>query len=131
LIGGSVLDKRGEQLPSWDVGTSAPKEIRKAEHNCECQVSVIIRAMPLLWLAVDDDPGPTSARGFIERNSIALLSNCNEQEDLPSKDWLGHYCRDPNVRASGLWNSDHVREAYSPAFLTELDRLIAEMKVKN
>jgi hypothetical protein len=31
--------------------------------------------MRFLWIDIDDEPGPASIRGFIERNSIALLSN--------------------------------------------------------
>ena len=29
--------------------------------------------MPFLWFAIDDAPGPKSLRGYVERNSIALL----------------------------------------------------------
>jgi hypothetical protein len=129
LIGGSLLEKRGVQLASWDVGMSAPVDVRKMEHDYECQVSLIIRAMPFLWLEVDDEPGPKSMRGHIERNSIALLSNSNDPTDVPSENWLGNWCRHPDVRRSGLWNSNHVHESHDPNFLGHLDRLVDKMTV--
>jgi hypothetical protein len=36
--------------------------------------------MPFLWLAADDDPGPSSQRAYIERNAIALLSKFRRTE---------------------------------------------------
>jgi len=77
--------------------------------------------------SIEDEAGPESRRGFIERNSIALLSNYNKPRlDPPSAVWLGHHCNRERVRNSGLWNSIHVDEDYDPAFLDELDRLVSE-----
>jgi hypothetical protein len=90
-------------------------------------VSGVIGAMPFLWLGIDDEAGPASLRGFIERNSIALLSNYKKEPiDAPSSDWLGRHCDRERVRSSGLWNSNHVDETYDPAFLGALERLIDE-----
>ena len=92
----------------------------------EQAVSRAIGAMPLLWLSVDDEPGPESRRGFIERNAIALLSNFGKQPlDPPSRVWLGRDCNREKVRCSGLWNSNHVDEDYDPEFLEALKRLVA------
>jgi hypothetical protein len=67
--------------------------------------------MPFLWLAINDEPGPTSARGVIERNSIGLLSNFWKSSlDTQSKQWLGAYCDRDRVCKSGLWNNNHVDE---------------------
>ena len=80
------------------------------------------------WLAIDDEPGTESLRGYIERNAIALLSNFDKEPlDPPSNGWLGHSCNRERVRKSGLWNQEHVKEAYDPAFLSHFDRLISEM----
>jgi hypothetical protein len=82
--------------------------------------------MPFLWLAVEDEAGPESQRGYIERNSIALLSNYNRAPlDPPSPGWLGFHCNREKVRNSGLWNSSHVDETYDPEFLDEVDRLVS------
>jgi hypothetical protein len=94
----------------------------------EQAVSNEIRKMPFLWLAIEDEAGPNSARGIIERNSIALLSNFNKTLlDPPSVQWLGHRCDRDRVRASGLWNQNHVEEEYKPSFLDELDELVTRM----
>lgn len=88
-------------------------------------VSKTIGQMPFLWLAVSDPPGPDSLRGYIERNAIALLSNYNKPAlDAPSPAWLGTHCDSEEVRASGLWNQEHVDESYDLAFLDELERLV-------
>ena len=80
---------------------------------------------PFLWLSVDDDPGPQSLRGFIERNAIALLSNYGKPPiDPPSDSWLGGYCSREKVRTSGLWNSNHVDESYDSALLDTLASLV-------
>lgn len=102
--------------------------MRAAERPLECKVSGVIRAMPLVWVAIEDEAGPESARGYIERNSIALLSNYNKAKiDPPSKTWLGH--RSINnvelVRESGLWNQKHGDKAYDPASLDRLEELVS------
>jgi hypothetical protein len=80
--------------------------------------------MTILWLEIDDDPGPHSRRGFIERNAIALLSNFDKPAiDPPSLGWLGHYSDKSRVKASGLWNQNHVDEKFDPIFLDEFEEL--------
>lgn len=91
-------------------------------------MSTVIGAMPFLWLAIGDRPGPHSLRGYIERNSIALLSDYGKEPlDPPSPNWLGHDCDRELVRESGLWNQRHVKEGYDETFLDTLERLIHEM----
>ena len=83
--------------------------------------------MPVLWLAIDDEPGPGSLRGYIEKNAIALLSNYGRQPiDNPSRSWLGHYCNREKVRTAGLWNSNHVEEPYDPSFLDTFADLVRQ-----
>lgn len=69
---------------TWGKGASAPQEIRLAEKELERRVSEYIGGMYFLWLKVDDPPGPDSLRGYIERNSIALLSNAGKTSTDPS-----------------------------------------------
>ncbi len=83
--------------------------------------------MRLLWLNVDDPPGPDSRRATLERNTIALLSNYNEPgPDSPSSGWLGRHSDRERVRRSGLWNNQHVEESYDRGFLDVLEGLIRE-----
>jgi hypothetical protein len=99
---GSIFRKRvGEALlqvgtyaseiaASWGIDNSASKSIRLAEIPLECDVSTVIGAMPLLWIDVADAPGVGSDRAYLERNSIALLSNFEtEPIDKSSEGWLG------------------------------------------
>ena len=82
--------------------------------------------MPFLWLRIEDAYGPASLRGRIERNSIGLLSNYNKTPlDPASATWLGRHCDRLLVQQSGLWNNNHVNEAYDPLFLDDLEDLIA------
>jgi hypothetical protein len=83
--------------------------------------------MTVLWLAVPDDPGPQSMRAFIERNAIALLSNGMHPHDPPSDGWLGRYSLKAEIRQSGLWNVNHVRETVAPTFLAEFETTISQM----
>ena len=51
------------------------RKIRDSELVLEREASLVIGGMPFAWLPVEDEAGPESRRGHIERNSIALLSN--------------------------------------------------------
>lgn len=127
LLIGAALIQRDPSLrcPSWGQGGSAPRDVREGERAIETLVSRHVGAMPFLWLAVDDTPGPESLRGYLERNAIALLSNKDKPAlDPPSSAWLGNHCPRDRVRNSGLWNQNHVDEAYEPAFLDVLEELV-------
>lgn len=129
IVGTALIERDGLASESWDNRQStAPREVRLAEQPIEQMVSSVIGAMPFLWLDIDDDAGAQSERGVIERGSIALLSNWQKEPiDPPSDTWLGSHCNRGRVRASGLWNSNHVDETYDPRFLAVLERRIEQM----
>lgn len=109
----------------WSVGSSAKRSVRDCERPLERAVSRHIRSMPFLWVGVEDAAGPSSLRGYIERNAIALLSNYKHQDDPldpSSSSWLGRWAASEQLRLSGLWNVDHVAEGYDPGFLEVLER---------
>ena len=129
LVGEALQNLNGLNLPSWGKGSSAPRDVREREQPLERLVSVTIRRMPFLWLDVPDDPGPESLRAYIERNAIALLSNYRQPAlDPPSHAWLGLHSGREQVRESGLWNQNHVDEAWDPAFLDEMAALVRAMR---
>ena len=129
IVGAAIMRRDGLDYPTWGSGNSAPRPIRESEVPLEIRVSNTIGEMPFLWLAIEDEPGPSSLRGYVERNSIALLSDFNRDPiDPPSHGWLGHHSDRGRVRASGLWNQNHVDEAYDPEFLAVLKRLIDDMR---
>lgn len=127
LIVGTSLVTKGESpgIDTWGKGSTAPREVRAHEQELERLVSQTIGSMPFLWIGIDDPSGPDSMRGYVERNSIALLSNSGKDAlDSPSEHWLGRFCDRERVRKSGLWNSNHVDESYDPAFLDKFAELI-------
>ena len=127
-VGTAVVERDGLACPSWDTCRGrVPREVRQRELELEKAVSNVIGAMPFLWLAIEDEAGPASLRGYVERNSIALLSNLGKEAiDPPSRTWLGGHCDREKVRAAGLWNSNHADERYDPAFLDTLAGLIEQ-----
>lgn len=129
IVGTALIERGGRDCPTWGIDNSASRDVRTAEHALECDVSRLIRKLPFLWVAIDDDPGPESLRCYIEKNSIALLSNYGRAPlDPPSADWLGHHCDRERVKKSGLWNSNHVDETCDPVFLDELANVVLAMR---
>lgn len=140
LVGEALKARSGQSHPqSWGIGGDPGKaaaqfgctreEIKTQEQQLEIAVSRYIGAMPFLWLAIEDAPGPDSKRGLLERNAIALLSNRNKPPlDRPSASWLGSHSLRERVRESGLWNNNHVDEHYDSSFLDTLEYLIDGMK---
>lgn len=137
LLVGSALRNRDAivGLDSWGIGSDPGKvaerlrishdEVKHREANLEEAVSTVIGSMPFLWLEVDDAPGPTSLRGYLERNAIALLSNYGKDSlDPSSQSWLGRFSDRSRVRESGLWNNNHVDEAYAPDLIRQLNGLM-------
>ncbi|MGJ8641785.1 MAG: DUF6884 domain-containing protein [Luteolibacter sp.] len=138
LIGQALIDRDKLAISTWGAGSSisaagkrqslSREVVKELELPLEQEVSNFIGNMPFLWLDIDDDPSPDSLRGYIERNSIALLSNYDRSSlDCFSQNWLGNHSNREKVRRSGLWNSNHVDEAYDPGFLDILEHLIASM----
>ena len=132
LLVGEALLMRGEfpeiaARATWGRGNTAPPAVRLLERPLEAAVSRHIGAMPFIWLPVDDAAGPTSLRGMVERNAIALLSHASTHApiDSASPGWLGRNSGRARVRSSGLWNQHHVDEGYDPTFIEILAALVA------
>lgn len=130
LLIGQALMQRDPLLEShtWGQEQNASKDIKQHEIPLEQKVSAFIGKMKLIFLPIADPPGPDSLRGFIERNSIALLSGYSEgTDDQPSKFWLGLHSSRAKVKKSGLWNNNHVDENYDPSFLIAMESLIVKV----
>lgn len=109
----------------WGIGSNTTSIIRNLEAPIEFAVSKYIRTMPFIWIEINDLSSPNSLRGYIERNSIALLSNFGKSKiDPPSTNWLGLYAGNPAIIESGLWNVNHVSDVYDVNFLDILQNLI-------
>src|SRR5260370_28260003 len=109
------------------MDNSGPKSTRLAEVPLERDVSVVIGAMPFLWIEVADAAGAGSDRAYLERNSLALLSNFGKEPiDKPSEGWLGLHSPQDTIRKSGLWNTNYVDDDYTPAFLDVLEKYVSD-----
>lgn len=124
LVGQAWMRREGLDLPTWGVGSSASAEVRLGEAGLERTVSRWLAGTSLVWLPVDDPPGPRSLRALVERNSIAMLSNGLRPLDRPSPGWLGRSCPQELVQASGLWNVNHVLDPVEPDFLPRFRRAL-------
>ena len=133
VVGLSIRDLTGRAEPrSWGrEPAEAGAAPDRAEKALEEAVSLYIGQMDFVVLAVEDEPGPRSERAFIERNSIALLSNyARPPLDAASAGWLGRRCGREKVRQSGLWNTQHVDAAYDSSFMETMRTLMEDMRAK-
>jgi hypothetical protein len=121
---GAALLRRDQgrlgELATWSQGSSAPRTVRDGEAVHEQRVSAYLGSLSILWVQIPDEPGPLSGRAIVERNAIALLSNQLRPLDPPSQNWLGLSSPRSEIRESGLWNLNYVRDHYDPAFLDTL-----------
>ena len=122
-VGGALINQHQFSSPgaaTWGVKNSAKRNVRRQERLIEQSVSSYVGQMKVLWVEVNDEPGPSSSRGYIEQHAIRLLSRIGDARvlaDPPSAGWLGQHCRAKHVRDSGLWNVRETEGAYDPAFL--------------
>lgn len=128
-VGTAMISKNGYDAATWAKGSTAKEEVRHKEQFIEKLVSTHIRSMPFLWVEVYDPPGPDSSRNYIEKNTIALLSNFRKSEciDLASPNWLGNYVWNEKIRLSGLWNVNNVDKKYDPNYLHVLQKFVQKM----
>ena len=123
-VGAALLARDGSSLETWGVGSSARADVRQGEREHERRVSQYVAKLRVVTLGIEDDPGPESLRGYVERNAIALLANVGRAMDPPSAGWLGHLAQRSQVRDSGLWNVNHVGSCVDPAFPEGLRALV-------
>lgn len=128
-IGRAVIARQawaGVGVETWDEEKPGGSNVKANELPIERSVSEYIRSMPFLWLDIGDPPGPDSLRGYIERNAIALVSGFRMSApiDPPSALWLGNWAKREEIKKTGLWNVNHLRETPDPKFLDVLERLI-------
>lgn len=126
---GSALVARDPSLAveTWGDSRNPSKLVLAKEQELEVKVSKTLARMSLLCLDAYDERAVHSLRQYIERNSIALLSNAGQETPLdpPSEQWLGHDCPTSTIPASGLWNPNYVEDDYDPAFLDTLRVLVS------
>jgi hypothetical protein len=136
LVGQATLASTPEAVcPSWGLKGQgrdaalalgvARGQVNQWESPVEVRVSEILSRMRLVVLGCDDAPGPDSLRGYVERNSIALLSAAHRAgQDRASNEWLGKRSNRDLVVGSGLWNQRHTTESADPGFIERFERMV-------
>jgi len=128
LIGEAIINKENlnKEYPDWN--TKPKNKLNKnKEKKLEKIVSEKIGNMPFLFLEITGNDSHL-LRSYIEKNSIALLSNYEKNIiDENSDGWLGLYSNSDKVKKSGLWNNHYVKIKYESKFLKELEKLINNM----
>jgi len=117
-LGHALIDRYNleDEYDTWGEGYATPPELRREEQYVEELVSSYIRDLPFIVLNVPDDTGPDSDRGYIESNTIGLLSNYADTGiDNRADHWLGHDSHRDEIADSGLWNVRHVGEDFDPS----------------
>lgn len=125
-VGNALIARNfmNELFQNWGIGQSATKTIRYIEDEMEQLVSEYMGQMSVLWIDVDDIPGPDSDRAYLERNLIGLLSGPSGAIDLASREWLGLQSPRQEISQSGLWNLNYLDYKYDPKMLDILDAYV-------
>lgn len=136
LIGQATLASApGLVCPSWGIKAQSREaatalattrdQINEWEKAVEIEVSQLLSRMRIVVLGCEDEPGPDSLRGYVERNSIALLSAAHRAGlDRTSSEWLGQHSNRSLVVSSGLWNQRHTTETADVNFLERFQRIV-------
>lgn len=130
LIGKSLIKKDNIPITNWG---QKYKKIDD-ENEIEFQVSLYLKKLLFIVIEVPGEANKNNDRSFIEKNSIALLSNYEKMEniDKPNNNWLGYDTKNIKICESGLWNSEYVNyESVDQNFLSKLETLILKMKNYN
>lgn len=127
-VGRALLVRDGVHHPTWGVGSTAAREVLLGETELEMSVSDYLSRLQVIVVPVLDESGPQSFRGFVERNSIALLSTEGRRAHPPSARWLGHCAPSKDITQSGLWNVRHVRDGVADDFLERLGQLVSSAR---
>ncbi len=135
LLVGDALMGRGDHecVESWGVKSDPGSAARalgmdravleERELPLERLVSEYIGKLPFAVVGIDDAPGPDSKRGYLKRNSIALLSAYHDAPPPSYPQWLGNHSGRAAVRNSLLWHNHHVEEKPDPDFIPWLEQL--------
>jgi len=107
LVGYALINKDNHPQNKW--GIREDKSMLKSEKVLEKNVSLYLRDLSFTILEIEGEASKYNDRAYMERNSIALLSNYNRLAiDPSSANWLGRFTKKDKIIKSGLWNSNYV-----------------------
>ena len=110
LVGYALINKNNLNFNHWGVRKEkSNKHVISVEREFEKEISLYLRSLKFTILEIPGDASKDNDRAFIERNTIALLSNYERTViDAPSCNWLGKHTGKDKIIHSGLWNSNYV-----------------------
>jgi len=110
LVGFGLINMGNFQQERWGVREEKyNKSVLTIEKELEKEVSIYLRDLFFTILEIEGESSKDNDRAYIERNSIALLSNYNRSAiDPSSENWLGRFTAKDKIINSGLWNSNYV-----------------------
>jgi hypothetical protein len=110
LVGYSLINKTNLSQKHWGIRKEkSNKDVLASEKELEKEVSLYLRDLSFTILEIEGEASKDNDRAYIERNTIALLSNYNRAAiDSPSPNWLGSFTNKNKIVNSGLWNSNYV-----------------------
>ena len=121
-VGKAIIVRDKLDCPTWGKGSSASRETILSEEFLERAASEYIRQMRVILLDTPDEPGPDSARAFIEQNAIGLLAG----KEPASKNWLGFYTGNQAITRSFLWNVTHLDHEVDNGFIDRLAKIVRD-----
>lgn len=110
LVGYALINRDNLPKNKWGVREEkSNKIVLDSEKELEQNVSLYLRDLRFTILEIEGEASKNNDRAYIERNTIALLSNyCRPKIDPPSTNWLGSLTQKEKIVESGLWNSNYV-----------------------
>lgn len=125
-VGNAIIKKEGIICDTWGIGQNTTKDNREKEREMEQRVSAYIGQLGVIVLDVDDLPSAASARAFIEKNSISLLSSINSSFNFATMNWLGNYSPRSEIVNSCLWNINYINSDYDAKFIKTFEKYTNE-----
>ena len=93
-------------------------------------VSEYIGQLGVIVIDVDDLPSANSVRSYIEKNSIALLSNLNYSFNFSTIDWLGNFSHRNEIKGSCLWNINYINSDFDPHLMVVFEQYLNDSIIK-
>jgi hypothetical protein len=112
------------EVPSWGM-VPIGKSALLAERELEQAVSRYLGELLVLLISIPGQSEKINDRAYVEQNLIALLSNGCQPLDPPSSEWLGLSSAKKEIRKSGLWNVNHVEQAFDAGFIEIFDYYVS------
>jgi len=114
-IGRAILNQKGDNyLTIWNIDFTNLENRNKFSHlrkinkeqEIECEITKIIRSNFYFRFFIYENEYKRIGPQALENRLIGSVSNC--QLCKPSLEWLGQFSPIPDIKISGLWQTQHL-----------------------